>query len=67
MNANKLTDWIIWGNHPIVSRLRWNQEVLKAKHYLENGLYSQEEFADKILELRRKKYHYNSINSDFNN
>lgn len=54
---------------PIKKPATWGEEVLRARRFLEEGLYSKQEFALKILQLRRQykvnKYKYNEIFTDF--
>jgi hypothetical protein len=71
MNVDKLLNWIYFGTEAEQKAKSWNRDVRMAISFLEEGLYSREEFSSKIIELRRKygitNYKSNPITSDFNN
>jgi uncharacterized protein YaeQ len=71
MDSKKIIDWIYFGTPEEQKRKAWSREVLRATAFLDEGLYSQEEFARKVWELRREygvnKYSHNKVLSDFNN
>jgi len=69
-NSEKIMNWVYWGTPEEQNKKAWAREVKRAKDFLEQGRYSPEEFAQKVVLLRRKygisKYKHNPILGDFN-